>query len=427
MPKTLDTESAKQCAMALLSGTSLGDWKSEGISLTARATTALREIGLSDITKPIDGSRLSPSGHPFDLYAASPWHALCALLFQETFSRIKRGSYAAAVADLYTTFGGRPFYRGQARAWDIQPSAWRSPEQAKSSNGVVRDFASAMRDHLKKVPDPVMLNVGRKQESDGDFAGLAQHYEIPTNLVDFTLNPLAAIGFACGYDNSSPVLPRDLLDPKLRDCAVVYSIAAPAFATAGSPAFEFPPSYSLRLYRQLGLFADYGPYPCNGAIVFPANYEASWCWLQENCQRIFFPRTYPVAKNVDELRDHDLMKGDEFLIQVAKRALEGLPAGVGNIEIDPPWEIDTDDMAEFGTVNAEMCSRIDTYLRRACLLKMEDDSDVFDPVMIGLLGRWTQPEISFLVEMAAFTEHPGLVWTAERIKRALTSLLGAEK
>jgi hypothetical protein len=425
MPKTLDTESAKRYAIELLSGTSLGDWKSEGISLTTQAAAALREIGLSTTAEPVNKGRLAPSGNPLDLYAESPWHALCAMLFQETISRFKRGSYAPAVADLYTAFGGRPFYRGQARAWDIQPSAWRSPEQAQRSSGAVRNFASAMRDHLEKVPDPVMLTVGRKDETDEDFSGLAQHYRLPTNLVDFTLNPLVAIGFACGDDDSPPLLPRDLLDPRLIDCAIVYAIAAPAFATAGSPAFEFPPSYSLRLYRQQGLFADYGPYPGEDAVSFPANYEASWCWLQQNCQRIFFPRTYPVAKNIDELRDHDLMKGDEFLIQIAERVRVGLPAGAGDIETAPPWSVDTDNMTELGRVHAEMASRIDTYLRRACLLKMEDDGDVFDPVMVGLLRRWVEPEFNFLLNMATFTEHPGLVWSAAQIEKALTSLVDA--
>jgi hypothetical protein len=127
---------------------------------------------------------------------------------------------------------------------------------------------------------------------------------------------------------------------------------------------------------------------------------------------------YPNAENVDELRDHNLMDGDDFLREVARRVRAGEQAGPSVLRTAPPWLVDTSNDAELGTANAEFCSRIDTYLRHACLVKMFEDGDVFDPVMFGLVHSWVEPEIQYFLEMAAFTEHPGLMWTADKIRKA---------
>jgi len=373
--------------------------------------------------KPLEGSRKSPSGNDFDLYAESAWHALCAILFQDLHSRLHRGSYASALIDVGTSFGGRPFYRGQSRGWDIIPSAWRSEKEAERSSELQENFRIAIQEQLHKHPDPI-LEIVRRPDLKHAQAGLAQHYGIPTQLVDWTFNPLVAMCFACGTTDRQEVAPRELRHEKLKNCGVIYVVAAPALSTVAQIAFEFPPSYSKRLYQQKGMFADFGSYPGRDLLRALDDYSEQWCWLQQNSQRIFFPRTYPAIVGADELKDHNLMEGDEFFIELGERVRASLSARPGEFQARPPWVFDSTDSEQAGKRTADLLFRIDAYLRRACLVKFEDD-DVFDPLIIGLLQRDLVPELNCVGELAELTKQPGLLWTAERLRyayRVLASL-----
>jgi len=419
--KCLSDETARACALALVHGTNLAEWTANGLQLTEGAAAALRQVGLATLVESLPGSRASPSGHDLDLYAPSPWHALCAILFQDIRSRLHRGSFDAALAEVRSNFGGRPFYRGQARAWDIMPSAWRSPEQAELSSRLVPKFSAALHEHFAAVPDPVTHLAGRPDLSHATV-GLAQHYGLPTDMVDLTFHPLVAMCFACGATSSPEVYPRDLHLDKLLRCAVIYVIAAPALSTVARTMFEFPPTYSLRLYQQKGLFADFGPYPGSKATHFLDKYSAEWTWLQQNCQRIFFPRTYPVMEGADELRDNHLMEGDDFLIEVARRVKDGAVAGPWHVREVPPWAFDRSDMEQYGKRAADMAFRVDAYVRRACLLKFEDDGDKFDPLLVDMLRGHVAPELASLNLLAEETRQPGLLWTRQRLSEAYDAL-----
>jgi len=416
----LSDDAAKECALALVHGTKLSEWTADGLQFTNSAAAAFRKVGLATLVEPLPGSRKSPSGADLDLYAQSPWNALCAVLFQDIRSRLHRGSFHAAFDDVGRNFGGRPFYRGQARAWDIMPSAWRSQSQAELSERLVPMFCDALQEHFAAAPDPVMHLAGRSDLSHATV-GLAQHYGLPTNMVDFTFHPLVAMCFACGMTTSPEVYPRDLHLDRLRRCAVIYVIAAPALSSVARTTFEFPPSYSLRLYQQKGLFADFGRYPCSDPAHCLDGYTAEWTWLQQNCQRIFFPRTYPVIEGADELRDNHLMEGDEFLIEVARRVKDGIAAGPSRLGQSPPWAFDESNMEQYGKRAAAMAFRVDAYLRRACLIKFEED-DKFDPLLVGLLRGHVAPELASVGLLAEQTSQPGLLWTRQRLSEAYDSL-----
>src|SRR4051812_46427002 len=125
MESKIDLETARRLAITACAGVKLGDWHPQGITTSAAAAEALKTIVNAEVTTPLTGSRLSPSGQPLDFWAPSPWHALCATELQSYVGRAARGSYRQALNDPLARFGRRPFYRGQARAWDIRPSGWR--------------------------------------------------------------------------------------------------------------------------------------------------------------------------------------------------------------------------------------------------------------------------------------------------------------
>ncbi len=416
----LSTREARECAHALIEGTKFGEWTSEGLQLTVGGAEAFRRAGLSELVDPISDSRKSPSNNDFDLYAESVWHALSAVLFQELRGRIHRGTFANAMQKPNIAFSGRPFYRGQTRAWDIIPSAWRGSGSAGNSAAMTDAFCKTIQAHFDHWPDVIAHMVGRP-----DFrhacTGIAQHYGFATNLVDLTLNPLAAVCFACGDTEGPPVQPRDIRSRDLSHCAVVYVIAAPALSLAARLKFEFPPSYSFRLYQQKGMFADFGDYPGAGALRDLDSYAAPWCSLQQNSQRIFFPRSYPSMDGADELKSNSLMQGDSYLQSIVDRVKNNQSAAPGDVPGFPPWHFDPADMSQLGKASREIFFRIDAYLRRACLVKFED-GDYYDPWMVSLLLQGVSQELKAFCEIAADAKQPGMVWSAERLRQTSSAL-----
>src|SRR4051812_42735421 len=105
MGRTISIDEAKKYSLKLLSGREYGNWENKGFNLTDTAVKACIELVHVDMIRPVTGSRIAPSGNQFDLYADSAWHALCALLFQEIYSRINRGSYQNAIINIEKSFG----------------------------------------------------------------------------------------------------------------------------------------------------------------------------------------------------------------------------------------------------------------------------------------------------------------------------------
>ena len=78
-------------------------------------------------------------------------------------------------------------FRGHANAhWNLIPAAWRQGEAGLDSETEFKIWKRMARRFVQQQP-----------LSDVEFLVLAQHYGIPTSLLDWTTNPLVALYFAC--------------------------------------------------------------------------------------------------------------------------------------------------------------------------------------------------------------------------------------
>ena len=273
--------------------TAIGLWKSLDLFLRHGSRLGLIEnifrdaVELCQTISPIAGSRISPTGLSMDLFAPSVWHATCYFLIQYFASRVTELPFSSDVNMFDTFYGNRPVFRGQTHGWNIIPSGWR---------GVNQDFAEFQRTVFTEVvasymtPDDALeFDLFGRVTSNKEGVGLAQHFGIPTNLVDFTFDPRIALYFASSRSDAPPF---HALEHDVTECAVVYFTSFVKLCATGSPALCFPPAQSERLYRQAGFVVDFGP--CPEQIPELLDFEANWMWVQQNCGRLFFQE--PIQK-----------------------------------------------------------------------------------------------------------------------------------
>lgn len=124
-------------------------------------------------------------------------------------------SVVRSVADLVSVAAGgqasgRRWFRGQAdSAWGLTPAVARNAGHLRDETNMLKHF---MRDGVNRSS----LRPGNSWE----WLALAQHYGIPTRLLDWTEHPLVALYFACEASSNDPVDGRLFeLDPEALNIA----------------------------------------------------------------------------------------------------------------------------------------------------------------------------------------------------------------
>lgn len=108
----------------------------------------------------------------------------------------------AFLGQLYV-FSEVDFFRGQSKVENpLIPSIGRFYTQGQES--VLLQFERELFDDFKRK---YALYTDVRPKNDKEFMFLAQHYGLPTRLLDWTYNPLIALYFACNadYENDGAV------------------------------------------------------------------------------------------------------------------------------------------------------------------------------------------------------------------------------
>jgi FRG domain len=406
----ISVDAAKQAAIELVKNIETGAPRGEPLQIRREAFYTATEA-LHDIE--VFGERQSPGGIPADQLAPSVWHAMCALLRTDLRSRMSKLDFETD-EPFDTFFLHRPIYRGQSKPWSLQPTARRVAFPTERAIRAIRDYLQPI---IAASGAPELELIGHSM-GDLDALALAQHYSVPTALLDFTFDPFVAFGFAldgCTSDDDVKDAPKG--------CAAVYFTSVYKLVVLDHATVRFPPIYARRLYRQCGAFASF---PGSDSTESPSGRDQGL--LERNCGRMFFPRDYPTAAERLMFRDDAIVTRDAFFEQVVSAAAEfaasseALEDAEGFVALrvsePPPWERDlpfyTDD--EFDA----MAGVLERYLTRAALVQMNGVA-YLDPLVLALIARWDD---RILTALRAIAGLPGSgadqrEWIAAAIRRSL--------
>jgi hypothetical protein len=158
----------------------------------------------------------------------------------------------------------RCFFRGHAvSSWPLMPSIFRGDP----SELPLRQRASELAATIVEVEFETLWSQDGAQAWppiwEGCGMAAAQHYGIPTKLLDWTSNPSVAVSFATGSKSSTTSKEGAVLVLDVDDARELGAH------------LNLPPPYVRRLYRQRGLFTNLSAEQASE--------------IEQRCRRIVFP------------------------------------------------------------------------------------------------------------------------------------------
>jgi len=204
---------------------------------------------------------------PREWRAPSIWHATLWLRDLAAWNRIGRPSQPGLSKAFEDALPGPFLFRGQRNAdWPLTPSILREPALERERYGLaIMRFILAGEQLSSQAEIPVSMAEA--------FIGAAQHYDLPTWFLDFSVDPISAAFFA----SDKAVQGEE---------AAIYWLPMDAALRLGAKVI-LAPFWVERLYAQLGCFLDR-----SSLIDTPDSDE-----LVTECYRIVFPASGDLSKS----------------------------------------------------------------------------------------------------------------------------------
>jgi len=226
--------------------------------------------------------------------APSIWHAVLWLRDVAAWNRSGRPNQDRLSKSFTNTPPGAFLFRGQRNVeWPLLPSLLRrgADDRRRYAAAVFR-FLAATQQVARRAEMPPM--------SVDAFVAAAQHYGLPTWLLDFSVDPLSAAFFAS--DGAS-----------FGDQAVIYWLSTAAAARHGAEII-LAPFWVERLYAQRGCFVNRGS-------LFETGDPPAEDPLLNDCFRIVFPASRELAESEYGDLDHAIYPESPWMTAALQWAL----------------------------------------------------------------------------------------------------------
>jgi hypothetical protein len=248
-------------------------------------------------------------------------------------------------------------------------------------------------------------------EAQFDADAIAQHYGFPTNLVDFTWDPLTALYFACAV-RGEEACRRSGLPLELESHRAVYCTSLVHLMAAGQVKVRFPPVQLRRLYRQKGIFIDYGgrqsdceeePRKCG--------FAPTWSHVEKNCMLILFPGDDQADGMRTVLNGLFPLSDSGFLAQVVAQ-LPLVPVSPESecpletqvalkVSARPPWRVRASDAFIYTDDEFESIANILIDYIQFSMMVCVGGSMMLDPFIVRQMVEWDERILVGIREISA--------------------------
>jgi hypothetical protein len=139
-------------------------------------------------------------------------------------------------------------FRGQSQDWDLLPKISRViPKEGIS----ILDMETRMLEDFKRLSKPFLTKI---PSNEWEWLGLAQHHGLPTRLLDWSRNPLAALWFTVNNPPESDTGVVWVFDAPEEDILMTKNIVTLNPYNGNSTMIFQPELSSVRIQSQNGWF-----------------------------------------------------------------------------------------------------------------------------------------------------------------------------